>query len=441
MRTQVPFGEAPVTIASKRSPMRPSSSVAAADFCTWRSTFALLSSCSVQCRASAVELAVVVRHGLAGERGFQQALRHQIGEAAVRRGRVRVVAHRESEVAVERLARTTDRVFTRAKQLDHRQRQIREAHRDRPARRRTRNVCSADASGSAGSRSPSFRREIDDALPALGGVEDAAERREALRVEPGRGDAVGGDHEVFDHRLRAIVVVGPQVGEHVAFEDRPRLQRLQIERAALMAPRVHRLRRAILQADLILQPRHRRDLRRHRRLAVEPCRDAVVGQLRVIEDVRAKNLRVRHVAGGGHRHRDDDREARFAFVERRDVGRQLFGQHREDACRGVDGRGVGARVLVDRRAIRHRRIHVGDRHEDGDRAVRQRLRDRELIEIARIVVVDRRPEMVAHVAHGRRGLARRTVDRLRLGDRGGRELRRQAVLHHGAAGDVLQVVT
>ncbi len=51
MRTQVPFSEAPVTIASNRSPTRDWSSSAAADFITRRSTLVAFPSCSVQCRA------------------------------------------------------------------------------------------------------------------------------------------------------------------------------------------------------------------------------------------------------------------------------------------------------------------------------------------------------------------------------------------------------
>src|SRR5438445_1121161 len=53
MRTHVPFSDAPVTIASNRSPIRDARSCAAADFRTCRSTLAALSSCSVQWRANA----------------------------------------------------------------------------------------------------------------------------------------------------------------------------------------------------------------------------------------------------------------------------------------------------------------------------------------------------------------------------------------------------
>jgi len=48
------LGAAPVTMASKLSPMRPCSSQAPAALSTWRSTLLALSSCSVQCLAISV---------------------------------------------------------------------------------------------------------------------------------------------------------------------------------------------------------------------------------------------------------------------------------------------------------------------------------------------------------------------------------------------------
>jgi hypothetical protein len=52
IRTHVPFADAPVTMASNRSPIRDCRRSAAADFRTRRSTLVALSSISVQCRAS-----------------------------------------------------------------------------------------------------------------------------------------------------------------------------------------------------------------------------------------------------------------------------------------------------------------------------------------------------------------------------------------------------
>jgi hypothetical protein len=55
-------------------------------------------------------------------------------------------------------------------------------------------------------------------------------------------------------------------------------------------------------------------------------------------------------------------------------------------------------MTVDGGAGLHERIDVRDCHEDLHRAVRGRLGHRELIEIARVVVVDRRPQALAQIA-------------------------------------------
>src|SRR5207249_2115767 len=62
-RAHVPLTDAPVTIASNRSPIRDARRSAAADFRTWRSTLSALSSCSVQRRASAASSASVYGAG------------------------------------------------------------------------------------------------------------------------------------------------------------------------------------------------------------------------------------------------------------------------------------------------------------------------------------------------------------------------------------------
>ena len=63
MWTQVPLSDAPVTMASNRSPILGSSSIAAADFPTCRSTFFAASSSSVQCFANASKFIVGVGLG------------------------------------------------------------------------------------------------------------------------------------------------------------------------------------------------------------------------------------------------------------------------------------------------------------------------------------------------------------------------------------------
>ena len=92
-------------------------------------------------------------------------------------------------------------------------------------------------------------------------------------------------------------------------------------------------------------------------------------------------------------HLDDDGEPILVVVERGQVGRQPLRQHREDlGRRGVDRRRVGPGVRVDRRALLDQRVDVGDRDQDLDAAACERLARRELVEVERIVVVDRAPE-------------------------------------------------
>jgi hypothetical protein len=75
-------------------------------------------------RGDARQLLVRVRRRQSGEHGLDEALRHQVRVAPVRRGRVRVVLHRETEVAGFRITRPLEHVLARAHQLDHRERQI-----------------------------------------------------------------------------------------------------------------------------------------------------------------------------------------------------------------------------------------------------------------------------------------------------------------------------
>ena len=100
-------------------------------------------------------------------------------------------------------------------------------------------------------------------------------------------------------------------------------------------------------------------------------------------------------------------------AERRQVSGELLRKHREDLGGRVNGRGVGPRVAIDRRAFLDDRVDVGHRDENLHRAARGWHRDRELVEIARIIVVDRCPEQAPKVAE-RRASLRSQLRRWRL---------------------------
>ncbi len=97
------------------------------------------------------------------------------------------------------------------------------------------------------------------------------------------------------------------------------------------------------------------------------------------------------------------------------------------------------RMVVDGGTLVDDRIHVGDRDQDLDGAAGQALGDGELIEVPRVVVVDRAPEKIAQVAPPLRARARRPRDPVELLLDTRRELRLEPPLHHRAAGDLLKV--
>ena len=116
--------------------------------------------------------------------------------------------------------------------------------------------------------------------------------------------------------------VRPQVGERAVVEHGPHFQRFQSQRAMRVAHAPQRLRGPVLDAQLLLQPGHRRELWRRRRRAFEPRGDAVVGKLGAIEDDRPVDVGAVDRAVGGDRHVDHDRQPLLAFAQRREIGRE-----------------------------------------------------------------------------------------------------------------------
>jgi hypothetical protein len=173
--------------------------------------------------------------------------------------------------------------------------------------------------------------------------------------------------------------------------------------------------------------------------AGEPCADAVVGQLRLVVHHRAVQIRGRQRAAGRDDELDDDRQPIVPIGQRCEVGRQALGQHREDDAGRVDRRRVQCRVPIDRRSFRDRGVDIGNRHQHFEVPVRQRFRHRQLIEIARVVVVDRAPEKGPQIARRLLGRGRRAPGRCGLDQRIVREIGIEAALAHGADGDRAKV--
>jgi len=79
-------------------------------------------------------------------------------------------------------------------------------------------------------------------------------------------------------------------------------------------------------------------------------------------------------------------------------------------------------VVVDRSALLHEGVDVGDRDEDPDGAAPEIFPDGQLVEVLRVVVVDRAPQEGGQVADPVPFLAGGPRNRRELLLRGGREL-------------------
>ena len=153
----------------------------------------------------------------------------------------------------------------------------------------------------------------------------------------------------------------------------------------------------------------------------------------MISDHRPVDIGSRHDAVRTDRHVDDEGRAILVLVERGQIGRELRRQHREDPRRCVHRGRVRARVAVERGPLDHERVNVGDGDQEPGAA--RGDADLELIEIPRVVVVDRRPGQVAEVAQA--GFVRCREVR-ELGVRLRRPVRLEPVLHHRPPRDPLE---
>ncbi len=270
---------------------------------------------------------------------------------------------------------------------------------------------------------------------------DSADRRDAPGLEQPRDGAVRGNHEVFDELRRVVRVLAHEVDHLLVQYDRPALDRVDVERAVAEALAPERLGDFGLKLQLPLQLGGRGDLRRRGPARFEPCAHGAVGELCFVARDRAIQAAVSCHAVGPDDRLDDEAELVGALEQRAGAGREGLRQHRKIPDAGVHGRRLDRRVIVDGRARGHERVHVRDADAHPHRAVGQSLGDFNLIEITRRVVVDRRPQQAAQIAHVRscRDSGRMRVDGLELGLGGGGKLRLEAVRDHLLARQLLQV--
>jgi len=150
--------------------------------------------------------------------------------------------------------------------------------------------------------------------------------------------------------------------------------------------------------DLLLEPGNRGQPRRRGRRAVQPRGNAVVGKLRLIAHNRPIDLGLGWGPIGADPQLDDKGQAHLALPQGCQVRREFLGKHGEDSGGRVHGGRVATSMAVDGGAHLHHGVDIGDGNEDRRQTARPRFRSGELIQIARVVIVDRAPEQTTQVA-------------------------------------------
>src|ERR1019366_9033651 len=93
-------------------------------------------------------------------------------------------------------------------------------------------------------------------------------------------------------------------------------------------------------------------------------------------------------AVGANLHLDHDGQPFLAVGKRSEVGREPLWKHREDFGGGINRGGVCPRMVIYGGAFFYDRVDVRHRDENLRCTTRELLRDRKLIEVERIIVVD-----------------------------------------------------
>jgi len=96
-------------------------------------------------------------------------------------------------------------------------------------------------------------RQADDPIPAFGDADDASQRRELLGREVSCGDAVGGDHEVFNDVFGPVPCFGCQILELVSVKDRTCLDCFEIKRTVQVPERLQFLGHAVLESKVLVE--------------------------------------------------------------------------------------------------------------------------------------------------------------------------------------------
>ncbi len=276
---------------------------------------------------------------------------------------------------------------------------------------------------------------LDNAVPALGNANDAADGSYTGSLERAGDDAVGRHHELLDERRSAVLLEAGNVHHLAGQGHRSRFDGLKIERSMLEAAAHHALGRGVLKLELGGQIGAGSHLSRSGAGSLKPCADAVVGQLGAVADQSGVDLAVGGSAGRVYGELDDVRDPVFILVQRSNALGELGWKHGKDFDAGIDRGRLALGVAVDDRARTDARVYVGHADEHADAAIRQRLGPLDLVKILGGIVVDGGPEQAAQVLNagdgGRRGVG---LNGGEFGIGSGGKIRLESVLDHGGMG-------
>ena len=130
------------------------------------------------------------------------------------------------------------------------------------------------------------------------------------------------------------------------------------------------------------------ELARRWRFVFEPHSDRIVGELGAVTNQCPTNRSVGDISVGRDIELYHHRQTILTLPERSEIGGELVGEHREDRHAGVDGGGIGRRVCIGGGANLNERLDVSDADPYADGIVGQQFREFDLVEIARLTIVD-----------------------------------------------------
>ena len=335
----------------------------------------------------------------------QQTVHDEVRIAANRRGEVRVVARGQAEVAEAHVAvarllhraqrdRADDALFRLALDLlEH----LLDVHRLDVAHLRLMD------------EETESTEQVVEALDLLVRrlLMHAVHERLMLRVHVTRHRLVRDQHALFDDglRQRSLALNESDRMSFVIKFDLD-LRHVEVNRAAAMALSLEdvaqRFERLEHLADVLVV--------RDERLCLvdEDLVDNVVGQTAVDVDDSRHDLVARDLALRRDLHLTGHREAVDAGVEAADAVAELLRQHRDDAVNKIDTRAALACLAVERLILTHIPADIGDVDAEEEGTVRIAARKDAVIEVLRILAIDRDDRQVAAVAAAsvllRRGL-------------------------------------